>query len=258
MSNLSANIDDDIRRATKLLQSSKRGVVLSGAGISTPSGIPDFRSNGSGLWTFYNPMEVASLSSFRYNPEKFFAWMRSLALLILQAMPNPAHIALARLEQAGHIKTVITQNIDSLHQRAGSHHVIEVHGSLQTLTCIGCYQQWDSTGYIEPYVTTGEIPICPECDCILKPDVILFEEQLPVQTWHQAQDECKKCDLMIVTGSSLEVMPVAGLPMRAIENSARLIVINETPTYIDIRADVVLQDDVANIIPRIAMELIGE
>lgn len=258
MSELSTELGLNIQIAGSLICASNHAIALSGAGISTPSGIPDFRSEGSGLWRRYNPLEVASLQVFRYHPEKFFAWMRSLALLIFQANPNPAHLALARLEQFGYIKTIITQNIDGLHHRAGSQHILEVHGSLQTLTCIGCYRQFDSSGFIEPYLENGEIPHCPSCKNILKPDTILLGEQLPYHTWQQADQESRTCDLMLVAGSSLEVLPVAGLPMRAIENHAHLIVINQTPTYIDERADLVFYADVAEIIPLIAEEVLSE
>lgn len=248
----------NVQLAAALLRSSKYAIALTGAGISTPSGIPDFRSAGSGLWTRYDPMEVASLSVFRYHPEKFFAWMRPLALGIIQAKPNPAHFGLARLEQAGFLRAIITQNIDGLHHRAGSQRVLEVHGSLRTLTCIGCYRQYNAAGYIEPYLESGEIPRCPSCHHILKPDVVLFEEQLPIHTWLEAQEACDLCDLMIVSGSSLEVMPVAELPLRAVENEAALILINQTPTYIDERADVLLRGDVAVIIPSLVIEVLGE
>lgn len=244
--------------AAKLIREAEHTVVLTGAGISTPSGIPDFRSAGSGLWTRYDPMEVASLTAFRYRPEKFFDWLRGLAHNMTQAQPNPAHIALAQLEQAGAIQTIITQNIDRLHQRAGSKNVLEVHGSMSTLTCISCYQQYGSEQFIKPYLENGEIPRCPNCGNVLKPDVVLFEEQLPFRTWLQAQTETKECDLMLVCGSSLEVTPVANLPYQALENGAHLIIVNNTPTYVDERADVVLREDVAEVVPRIAAEVIRE
>lgn len=247
-----------VQTAAALIRCARYAIALTGAGISTPSGIPDFRSPGSGLWTRYDPMEVASLSVFRYHPEKFFAWMRPLALEIVQAEPNPAHLGLARLEEAGYLHAIITQNIDGLHHRAGSTRVLEVHGSLRTLTCIGCYQQFDSVGYIEPYLESGEIPRCPDCHNILKPDVVLFEEQLPIRVWLEAQAEIDRCDLLIVGGSSLEVMPVASLPMRVAEKEAALILINQSPTYIDERADVVLRGDIATIIPALVVEVFGE
>ena len=202
-------------------------------------------------------MEVASLSTFRYHPERFFEWLRPLASQMLNAQPNLSHIALAQLENSGHIKTIITQNIDGLHQRAGSKQVFEVHGTLNFLTCVGCYKQYRSADFIGPYIEQGEIPICPECNKFLKPDVILFEEQLPIQTWLQAKDAVNTCDLLIVAGSSLIVMPVAGLPIRALESGAKVIVINRTPTYIDERSAVVIYGDVAEIIPAIAAEVLN-
>ncbi len=247
-----------IQRAAGLIRKSRQTVILTGAGFSTPSGIPDFRSAGSGLWTRYLPMEVASLSVFRHNPDKFYAWLRPLASHMLMALPNPAHLALARLEQAGYMTTVITQNIDGLHSRAGSRNVLEIHGTMNTLTCVSCYRQVPVNGLIEAYLESGSIPHCAVCQSILKPDVILFEEQLPVRTWRKAEEASKSCDLMLVAGSSLEVMPSAGLPMRAVENGAHLILINRTPTYIDNRADIVIQEDVADILPRIAAEILGE
>jgi NAD-dependent deacetylase len=258
MAELSADTLMGIRCATDIIRGSRRGVVLTGAGISTPSGIPDFRSPDTGLWEQYDPFEVASLASFRYDPSRFYNWMRSLAFKISQAQPNAAHYGLARLEQAGYVQTVVTQNIDTLHRRAGSQNVLEVHGSMGSLTCVSCYHQFDAQGFIEPFLERGQIPYCPDCASVLKPDLVLFGEQLPALTWLQAVRTCKACDLMIVAGSSLEVLPVAGLPMRALENGAHLILINHSKTYLDVRADVVLHEDVDVVIPRIVQEVLGE
>jgi NAD-dependent deacetylase len=247
-----------IRCATDILRGSKRTVVLTGAGVSTPSGIPDFRSPNSGLWEHYDPFEVASLDAFRYNPARFYSWMRGLANTIFEAAPNGAHIGIARLEEAGYLSTVITQNIDALHQRAGSKNVLEVHGSMATLTCIRCYRQVGSQGYLEAYLESGEVPRCSHCSGVLKPDLILFGEQLPARTWLKAQEAAKNCDVMIVAGSSLEVLPVAGLPMRAVENGAHLILINHSKTYLDVRADMVLHEDVAQVLSTIVKELVGD
>lgn len=245
----------DIRLAADLIRQSKHSVVLTGAGISTDSGIPDFRSDNSGLWARYDPFEVASLSAFRYHPDRFFAWMRPLVADILAASPNPAHLAITSLQKAGYVQTVITQNIDGLHHRAHSKNILEVHGTLRTLTCIGCFQQLISEDIIQTYLDDGEIPRCPNCRNILKPDVVLFEEQLPIRPWMMAQEACSKCDLIIVGGSSLEVMPVAGLPMRAVENKARLIIINRSPTYIDPRADLIFRQNITEILPSVVYEL---
>jgi NAD-dependent deacetylase len=250
--NLSREIHLAIEAAARLILYAGNGVVLTGAGISTPSGIPDFRSPGSGLWSRYNPMEVASLSAFRYQPEKFFDWFHPLAKKILLALPNPAHHALAILEKAGYLHTIITQNIDGLHQRAGSKQVLEVHGTLESLTCIGCYQTYLAENFISSYIHNSEPPRCSDCGQILKPDVILFEEQLPKQTWLKAQKACRECSIILVAGSSLEVTPVATLPLKALGNHAKLIIINKSPTYLDPRAEVLIQGDVADILPLIS------
>lgn len=246
----------DIRSAADIIRSSRQGVVLSGAGVSTPSGIPDFRSTNSGLWERYDPAEVASLSSFRYQPAKFFDWIRPLVAQMVIAQPNPAHQSLVRLEAEGYLASTITQNIDGLHRRAGAKNVLEVHGSLETLSCTRCFARLSSAAYIAPFLEQGEIPHCPKCGGILKPNLILFGEQLPAKTWLLAQEASRKADMMIVAGSSLEVLPVAGLPMRALENGAHLIIINQSPTYLDLRADVVFRDDVVEILPRIVEEVI--
>lgn len=258
MTGLASEEVQAVKQAAKLIKNARNAIAFTGAGFSTPSGVPDFRSEGSGLWTRFLPMEVASLSAFRYEPEKFFAWLRPLASHMLSALPNAAHTGLSQLEQAGHIKTIVTQNIDGLHQRAGSQNVLELHGTFNSLTCVGCFQRYPSAGLIEPYLENGSIPHCPGCNQILKPDVILFEEQLPVRTWMQSQEASKTCDLMLIAGTSLEVMPSAGLPMRALENGASLIMVNKSSTYIDVRAEVVLRRDVADIIPLIVEEVIHD
>lgn len=247
-----------IQNAAMLIRRAKKTVVLTGAGYSTPSGIPDFRTAGSGLWTKYLPMEVASLTTFRTNPELFFSWLHPLASHMLGALPNEAHFALARLEEAGYVSTVVTQNIDGLHHRAGSKHVLEIHGTFNTLTCVGCFKKFQSQGLIQPYLDEGTIPHCPECHRLLKPDVILFEEQLPHRIWTQAEKACETCDLMLVAGTSLEVMPSARLPVRALDNGAHLILVNKTETFVDVRADIILRGDVADLMPLIAKEVLGE
>src|SRR6185436_2170525 len=176
---LNAAIED----AAVLFRSAKRAVVLTGAGISTPSGIPDFRSEGTGLWSRDEPMEVASLSTFRTAPERFFNWFQPLASRIFNAQPNPAHLALAGFERSGYLRTIITQNIDGLHQKAGSKHVVEMHGTLLTLSCTNCFKQFEADLYLQPFIGTGKIPQCLNCNGILKPDVILFGEQLPQSAW---------------------------------------------------------------------------
>jgi NAD-dependent deacetylase len=252
MTSLSAQALSGVEFAADLFRQAKRAVVLTGAGISTPSGIPDFRSEGSGLWSRDEPMEVASQNTFRTAPERFYAWFRPLARQILNAGPNPAHSALTELEKAGRIRIIATQNIDLLHQKAGSQRVVEMHGTLATLSCTQCFAQVKSEGFLEPFIEKGEIPHCPKCGSVLKPDVILFGEQLPQKAWMEAQREARQCDLMLVAGSSLEVLPVAGLPMQALDRGAHLIIVNNSPTYLNVRADLVILEDVAQVLPAIA------
>lgn len=251
MTDFSSQIMADIEYAADLFRESERAVVLTGAGISTPSGIPDFRSEGSGLWSRDEPMEVASLTNFRINPEKFYLWFRPLAAQIYNAEPNSAHLALAQMENSGKVKAVVTQNIDMLHQKAGAVKVIEMHGTLRTLSCTRCYQQVEYHDYLPPYIEQGIIPHCPACESVLKPDIILFGEQLPQKAWLEAQKACRECDLLLVAGSSLEVLPVAGLPMQAVDRGAHLIIVNQTPTYLSVRADINIFENVADVIPLI-------
>ena len=257
MIGISGEILHNITLAADLIKKSQRTVTMTGAGISTPSGIPDFRSPNVGLWTRFEPMEVASLTAFRHNPEQFYQWLHPLAVQMYAAQPNPAHQALAKLQNAGYISVIITQNIDGLHTKAGSQDVLEVHGSLDTMTCTNCYHQYPAEKYIEEYINHCAIPFCQECGSILKPDVILYDEQLPVKTWVKAEAACKQCDLIMVVGTSLEVMPSAGLPIHALENGAHLIIINNTETFLDVRAELMIHQNVADILPRIAYEVLN-
>ena len=247
-----------LQKVALLIKNAKFVVALTGAGSSTPSGIPDFRSKGSGLWTRYAPMEVASLTAFRQNPERFFEWLKPIAKHMLTAEPNAAHFALARLEQMHHLDTIITQNIDGLHQYAGSVNVLQVHGTLNTLTCIGCYQQVSADKYQVSFINSGKIPYCDECGNILKPDVVLFEEQLPAKIWLKARQVAKACDLMVVLGTSLVVSPVAQLPEQAQKNGASIIIVNKSSTYMDDFADVVIHGDLAEILPKITEKVIND
>lgn len=257
MSSISAEITHNINLAANLIKQSHCTVTLTGAGISTHSGIPDFRSPGIGLWTYVQPMEVASLSAFRHDPEQFYKWFHPLAVQIYTAKPNPAHLALAKLQLAGYISTIITQNIDGLHTRAGANNVLEVHGTLDTLSCTNCYRQIPSYVIMEEYINNCSIPHCQVCGSILKPDIILYEEQLPVKTWTKAEEVSGNCELMLVTGTSLEVMPSAKLPVRAMDHGAHLIILNNADTFMDVRADIVIRADVAEILPQIMNEVMS-
>ncbi len=249
-------LDNRIAQAASLLNESQHAVALTGAGMSTPSGIPDFRSRDSGLWRSADPLEVASIYAFRSRPQDFFEWIRPFAKLILEAQPNAAHKALSQMEALGLLKVIITQNIDMLDSRAGSPRILEVHGNLRRATCIRCYAVYPAQPFLEAFIEAGEIPICPACGGVLKPDVILFGEQLPVRVMNEARKQARLCDLMLIAGSSLEVAPAGDLPLLAIESGARLIIVNNEPTYMDEQADVVLHADVVDVLPELVAYLV--
>ena len=245
------DIDKLITRAARLLRQAAYTVALTGAGHSTPSGIPDFRSPESGLWTQVDPLAVASLFAFRLRPQGFYDWIRPLARVMLEAQPNPGHHALAQLEKAGLLRSVITQNIDGLHQRAGSLRVHEVHGHMREATCIHCYRVVPAESLIEEFLAEGQVPRCT-CGGVMKPNVILFGEQLPLNILTAARQDTMACDLMLVIGSSLTVEPVSDLPLMALGHGAKLIIVNYQPTHLDERADVLIHADLADVVPRIA------
>src|SRR5512135_81153 len=156
-------MDELVQHAAQLLVQAQRAVALTGAGLSTPSGIPDFRSRDTGLWENYDPMEIATFQAFRRRPADFFNWIRPLARQMLEAQPNLAHVALAELQQAGRVPHIITQNIDGLQQRAGAPHVIELHGDIFTGTCVECYATYRSAEFKEEFIDLGRVPACPRC-----------------------------------------------------------------------------------------------
>lgn len=249
--------DTALSTAIALLRSARYAVALTGAGISTHSGIPDFRSPHSGLWQQHNPAEVASLYGFRHNPKRFYEWIRPLAHTILAAEPNAAHLALAQMEAHGYLRSVITQNIDLLHTRAGSQTVHEIHGHLRTVTCIHCFREFPAQPHIHAYLQTGKTPVCPDCGHALKPNVILFGEQLPTHALTAARREAQRCDVMLVAGSSLEVYPAADLPVIARRHGAALIFVNLAATALDSLATIVIHGDVVDVLPRLAEALEG-
>jgi NAD-dependent deacetylase len=248
---------DDVAAATALLRAAHYAVALTGAGISTPSGIPDFRSPGIGLWERADPMEVASVYAFRRNPEAFYAWIRPLVTTFLSARPNPGHEALAALEAGGWLKAIITQNIDNLHQRAGAREVLELHGHLREATCINCYQTVPAEELLHDLLAADGVPRCATCGGVMKPNIVLLGEQLPIQVVNASMQHIRQADLMLIAGSSLEMMPASQLPRIVHENAGRLIVVNLSPTYMDDAADVVIRADVAEILPRIAQACTG-
>ena len=245
----------EVERAAQILADSKHAVALTGAGHSTPSGIPDFRSPGAGLWEHSDPMVVASIWGFQRDPRAFYDWIRPLIKTMAEAKPNPAHHALAEMERLGVLQAVITQNIDQLHYQAGSQRVLELHGSVRFATCTACRRQYPSDELLERLLSSEEVPTCPSCGGVLKPDVVLFGELLPIGVLFEAQAEAQRCDVMLVVGSSLEVHPAAELPSQAKDHGAELIIINYQPTHMDGQAAVVIHDDLAVIMPQIANDV---
>lgn len=242
---------ENISKAADLISRSRHLVALTGAGISTASGIPDFRSPGSGLWTRINPFLVASIHGFRLRPKSFYRWLRPLAAKMRVADPNVAHVALARLEEMGLLKVLITQNVDGLHQAAGSRRVLELHGDARRMTCTKCGKSFPSESFIKDYLDAGTIPRCPDCRAVMKPSVVLFGELYPVRPLLEAVAQSDSSDVMLVVGSSLQIAPACELPERARESGAEIIVVNLEPTPADSFASVVIREDVTNALPRI-------
>jgi NAD-dependent protein deacetylase/lipoamidase len=231
-------------RVAELLRESERAVVLTGAGVSVPSGIPDFRTPGKGLWDKVNPMEVAHIDAFRRDPDRFWSFYSQRFASLVEKRPNPAHEAIAELERRGLVRGVITQNVDRLHRRAGSERVVEVHGSIDNCVCLECGGRVSLESVIEMLDSGIATPECSACIAVLKPDVVLFGELLPEEAMAEAHALSQEADLMLCVGSSLEVFPVASLPGVALENGARLALVTQGPTPYDSDADVKLGGDV--------------
>lgn len=232
-----------IAAVVEMLKRSSKTLALTGAGISTESGIPDFRSPGTGLWEKFDPIAVSSLSALKRDPARFYSFNLQRWTAYADAVPNAAHLALAKLEQMGLLLGVITQNIDSLHKKAGTVKLWEVHGHLRTCRCLDCNCRDLPIAELTDRYHRGENPPrCPVCRGVLRPDVVLFEDQMNEQFFHATQ-VLSGCQLLIVIGSSLTVYPVAGLP----ELARRLVIINNTVTPWDDRAEVVLRESAGQV-----------
>jgi NAD-dependent deacetylase len=247
--------EDKIRQAAALIKKSNYIVAFTGAGISVESGIPDFRSPG-GLWEKYNPNEYATYSTFLIHPEKYWIMHKELRDMIINAQPNPAHIALADLElKYGKLKSVITQNVDFLHSRAGNTKVLEIHGTTQTSRCLGCDKEFLYTE-VDAFLDEGQLPPrCPQCEGLIKTNTILFGEQMPYDVMEQAKDEVVAADLLIIIGSSLTVYPAAALPSLAVQTGKRIVIINREFTPMDTYANVAIRGMAGLIMPKILATL---
>jgi NAD-dependent protein deacetylase/lipoamidase len=234
---------DQAVRLAELIRESRCTVALTGAGISVPSGIPDFRTPGEGLWENVNPMEVAHIDAFKRDPAKFWSFYRARLDSLSAVEPNDAHRALAELERRNQLEAVVTQNIDMLHHKAGSERVIEVHGSIRSGTCQTCGATFSLERIKELFDDDG-VAICDECGGYVKPDVVLFGEMLPSAAIAEAEALAARAELMLCIGTSLEVFPVAGLPSITIGSGGGLAIITKGPTPFDTNARVRMDGDV--------------
>ena len=237
----------------ELIRNNQPCVVLTGAGVSTESGIPDFRSPG-GIWARYDPMEYATIDAFRRDPVKVWEFYALRFAVLAEAVPNAGHRALAELGQRGFVKAIVTQNIDGLHQSAGSRDVLEVHGSIRTASCPDCGERVP----LEEVVASlhdKPAPPCPRCDAILKPDVVMFGEVLPVGRMDRAVELARGAGVLLAVGSSLEVYPVAGLPEETVAAGGALAIINRGPTPFDGLAAVRIDAQAGETLAAVAADL---
>jgi NAD-dependent deacetylase len=228
-------------------------VVLTGAGVSTESGIPDFRSPG-GLWAKFDPLEYGSIQAFRADPLKVWSFYKPRVGMLTGAEPNPAHHALAELERLGFVEAIVTQNIDVLHERAGSREVVEVHGSIRTATCPGCGERYDLDRVLA-LLASADAPACPACGALLKPDVVFFGELLPPEAIERAYGLAREARLLLVVGSALEVYPVAALPQETLDRGGTLAIVNKGPTPYDSRAVLKIEENAGEVLPAVVEAL---
>lgn len=219
----------------RYLENAEYVVVFTGAGMSTESGLPDFRSSNQGLWKKKDPSKIASTDALNNNVDEFIEFYRKRVLGVKEYKPHRGHYILAEWEKKGIVKAIITQNVDGFHQQAGSKQVAELHGTLQKVHCTECGKEYDSEEFLNKDYHCG-------CGGVLRPNVVLFGESLPMDAFHIAEREAEKADLFIVLGSSLTVTPANQFPLIAKDNGAKLVIVNQEPTQFDIYADEIIQD----------------
>jgi len=237
--------------ARSLMMKARRVVAFSGAGISTESGLTDFRSPG-GIWDRYRMVTFQEFCASHEARVEYWRMRRELIPELLKARPNKAHLALAEMEKRGKLAAVITQNIDGLHQEAGSRNVIELHGTNRTASCLQCYKSWPIGVIQQRLEKEGLDPGCDRCGGRIKPDTVSFGQSMPESALNSAFDLARRCDLMLMIGSSLEVQPAASVPLVAQQNGARLIFINRTPTAYDSLATVRFNEPAGEIMEQLA------
>jgi NAD-dependent deacetylase len=242
------NFAREVERVAEMILGSKKAVALTGAGISTESGIPDFRGP-QGLWKQIDP-STGTIQFFRQFPDVFWQFIVDRLESMVRAKPNRAHYALAELEVMGKLSSIITQNVDGLHFKAGSRNVIELHGNMREAVCLSCGNVISMEEAMD-MAKSGHLP--PRCGCggVLKPNVVLFNEPLPEEAYKRALLESRTCNLMLAVGTSLQVYPAAYLPVVAKQRGARLAIINMEPTPLDDIADAVIQAKAGEALPAI-------
>ncbi|MFX1325272.1 MAG: NAD-dependent deacetylase [Promethearchaeota archaeon] len=254
------SLDDKIKKLVEIILDSQSIVALTGAGMSTESGIADFRSPGTGLWEKFDPYEYASINSYVANPVKNLEFMLESGKAIFSARPNKGHKALTRLQTLGKLKGVMTQNIDRLHHKAKTKNIVEFHGNVMEAKCLQCGKVFPITSMVNQALQ-GKTPSCVECNGMLKPNAIFFGEPLESSVLTAADQMIQDCDLMIVIGSSLVVYPVAWYPQKALSLGAKLAIVNIQETDMDSLAEVVIHKKIGEILPEIVSkveEKIGE
>jgi len=245
-----------VGRLAELMREASSVVALTGAGISVPSGIPDFRSPGTGLWEKVDPMEVAHIDAFRADPVRFWSFYGQRFATLGAKQPNAAHRALAALERAGLLDAVITQNVDMLHRRAGTDELVEVHGSIASCSCLSCPGRVPVQEARERIAAAADgVPRCAACGAPLKPDVVLFGELLDAAALDRARELCERADVLLCIGSSLEVHPVAGLPLLTDAAGGAVAILTQGPTPLDSLAAVRLNGDVVEELEALLAEL---
>lgn len=253
-------MEDLIDRAVTLLRDSEKVLVFTGAGLSTESGIPDFRSPG-GIWDRYDPSDFyfQKIVSDEKARERYWRMSSEFYQVMKEAVPNPAHLSLKRLEDTGKLLAIVTQNIDHLHHKAGNspEKIIEIHGTAFSVSCLSCRKKYDRDK-IEGRLKSGvKVPYCDQCAGILKPDTISFGQSMPEDKMARSIMYALQCDLCMVLGSSLVVYPAASVPEQAVENGAALIIINRDETPLDSRATLTIHDSVARILSQVMDRLHG-
>lgn len=252
---LKHEVIEKIQEAARYILNAKSAIALTGAGVSTESGIPDFRGEG-GIWEKYKPEIYGNIQAFLSDPSKFWEMAEKVAPTLFTAIPNPGHIALAELEDMDILKAVITQNIDELHQKAGSVLVYEVHGNINRFSCFGCRASYVKKQVLRKLKKEKKYPPkCDICSAPLKPSVVLFGESLPTFEIYQSQALSQKADVMLIAGSSLSVAPVCDLPSYTLREGGKLIIVNDRPTHLDDRATVVIHHKTGIILPLIVEEI---